>query len=131
MGRERLGSGVWLNGFLWDMLRDQDGIERAEEQAGNGVAGQEDYGPLLPTGANGNTSATATSEDPNDATKGSRFSVSQPSQMVEAAQKTPDTHKPLLARDGTGSLDGMKGKVRENGVGSRELSGEMGGDTET
>jgi len=50
--------------------------------------------------------------------------------MVTAAQKALDTYKSLHGREDVGAMNGKDGKVRENGVGSRELSGEMGGDTD-
>jgi hypothetical protein len=49
--------------------------------------------------------------------------------MVTAAQKALDTYKSLHGKEDAGAIDGNDGEVRENGVGSRELSGEMGGDT--
>jgi hypothetical protein len=50
--------------------------------------------------------------------------------MVTAAQKALDTYKSLHGKEDAGAINGKDGKVRENGVGSRELSGEMGGDTD-
>jgi hypothetical protein len=51
--------------------------------------------------------------------------------MVSAAQKALDTYTSLHGKGDAGAgTSGHIGKVRENGVGSRALSGEMGGDTE-
>ena len=49
--------------------------------------------------------------------------------MVTAAQKALDTNKSLHGGESGVNGDSMNGKGREHGVGSRELSGEMGGDT--
>ncbi len=48
---------------------------------------------------------------------------------VDAAQKALETYQNVHYGNDVGFVYGLKGAVRENGVGSRELSGEMGGDT--
>lgn len=61
-----------------------------------------------------------------------KSALDQARKMVDAAQKALDTYKSLHGRSSVDDLAGTgdKGAVRQNGVGSRELSGEMGGDTQ-
>lgn len=67
----------------------------------------------------------------NDATEEAlKTALEQARKVVDAAQKALDTYKSIHGRSSDSLLSALaKGSVRMYGIGSRELSGEMGGDT--
>lgn len=92
--------GRWLNAHIRELLEERDSFSITGSLPGNGIA-------------NGHI---------KDATEAALFaSLTQARKMVEAAQKALDMYISIHAENGTAA--------RENGIGSRELSGEMGGDT--
>jgi hypothetical protein len=105
MKKEQL-KGVYLNGHIRDLLEERD----AAENGANGAV------------ANGNKQ----SEEDNIA-KVLRVSVEQVKKALGAAEKALETYE--TNRNATTSVLNSKAKARENGIGSRALSGEMGGDT--
>lgn len=113
MKKESL-EGLWLNSHIRELLAERENTKVEEEKV------------------QGNNFAVQKAKDPmHDVLK---KALEQAKAVVEAAQKALDTYQSLHGRDPFENWvgkDGMKGRVRENGVGSRELSGEMGGDTRT
>lgn len=123
-------STLWILRFAW--LTHKQGYwlnahirslleERDEALSGNGKA----HLSLV----NGGT------KDPSDVTAAAlQASLEQARKMVGAAQKALDTYISIHAarENGVGSraLSGEMGGDTRRGVTSRELSGEMGGDTE-
>ncbi len=109
--------GVWLNAHIRALLEERDAL-----QSENGVAAVSGNGTM----PNGTISTT------KDATEEAlKSALDQARKMVDAAQKALDTYKSIHGRSSVDDLGGTEGKGanRQNGVGSRELSGEMGGDT--
>lgn len=98
--------GRWINAHIRELLEDRENSTKNDSSFithGNNIAGN-------PTATNGPPRK-------EDATEAALFaSLTQARKMVEAAQKALDTYVSIHSE-------------RENGVGSRELSGEMGGDT--
>lgn len=118
--------GVWLNAHIRALLEERDAV-----QAENGVAAVSGNGTmpnraisLIGKGVDGVKTKDATEEALKSA-------LDQARKMVDAAQKALDTYKSIHGRSSVDDLGstGGKGANRQNGVGSRELSGEMGGDT--
>jgi hypothetical protein len=101
--------GMWLSIHIRKLLQERDAVE-----TGSWIAtGKEENDPMYEI---------------------LKKALEQAKAVVQASQKALDTYQSLHGRDGYAigvGKDGMKGRVRENGVGSRELSGEMGGDTKT
>lgn len=91
--------GAWLNPHIRSLLEEQ------EQQQQDGLT-------------NG---AAAARDEVGDAL---RASVEQAKKMLEVAQKAMDKYAPVNGSDVKKDV----GKAR-NGLGSREMSGEMGGDT--
>lgn len=116
--------GMWLNVHIRELLEERDahenknGVEtstRREEKVVDEKVG------VVEDGDSHTKDATL------DALNSS---LAQAKKMVEAAQKALDEYKSLHPRlESQDVTINVKGAVRENGVGSRELSGEMGGDT--
>jgi hypothetical protein len=103
--------GVWLNAHIRALLEERDGVVVAPV-SGNG------------TGSDGNG-------EPKDETEEAlKLALEQARKMVDVAQKALDTYKSVHGRNVEDWVEiGGKGANRQYGVGSRELSGEMGGDT--
>ena len=118
--------GIWLNAHIRALLEERDAV-----QAENGVAAVSGNGrmpneavSLIGKGVDDVKVKDATEEALNSA-------LDQAMKMVDAAQKALDTYKSIHGRSSVDDLGstGGKGANRQNGIGSRELSGEMGGDT--
>jgi hypothetical protein len=69
--------------------------------------------------------------DTEDAIRALKVALDKARSVVAGAQKVVDAYKSVHGKSSTGNLDATvgKGANRKNGIGSRELSGEMGGDT--
>ncbi|KAN0112596.1 hypothetical protein V8E51_005547 [Hyaloscypha variabilis] len=69
--------------------------------------------------------------DTEDAIRALKVALDKARSVVAGAQKVVDAYKSVHGKSSTGHLDAtvFKGANRKNGIGSRELSGEMGGDT--
>jgi hypothetical protein len=103
--------GMWLNAHIRSLL---------ESHAS----------PSSTPSLSSSTPTSTSSPNPTDATEQAlRENLLLARKMVTAAQNALDTYKSLHGKEDAGPINGKDGKVRENGVGSRELSGEMGGDT--
>jgi hypothetical protein len=129
--------GVWLNAHIRALIEERDSqVPMAENAVAaspvvGGLSGndiQNGYGLVkeISNGVRGAKLGDATEEALKSA-------LDQARKMVDAAQKALDTYKSLHGRSSADDLTGTggKGAMRQNGVGSRELSGEMGGDTKT
>lgn len=101
--------GVWLNSHIRGLLDEQDGGVKSEKNGKSRVPVQEQKnGSLQP-----------------DATETALLAaLKQAEQVVEAAKHALSTY---VTHHGTKVPNG---DARENGVGSRELGGETGGDTQ-
>jgi len=99
--------GVWLNAHIRGLLEERGGLQ---------------------AGTNGNSAQAPTNgkieHEGVDATEAALVaSLKQAEKMVEAAKHALSAYVAHYGKDI------QTGEARENGVGSRELSGEMGGDT--
>lgn len=126
MSEEQL-EGMWLNTHIRRLIAERDGENgmRATHAKSNGTSMKSE---------NGTTKFLSTSPEHSaaDPTLNALLSsLAQARKLVESTQKALDTYKSLhLYEYENGMLSSsQKRAVRENGVGSRELSGEMGGDT--
>jgi hypothetical protein len=145
MSAEQL-EGMWLNAHIRELLEERNGDSEEIESGGPGAwsehgkagGGGDIVNPLLLVSRNGTVEAGAVTGKEGaeggvikDATEAAlRASLEQARKMVEAAQKALHTYKSIHGFSGPNKRkDGKGASVRENGVGSRELSGEMGGDT--
>jgi hypothetical protein len=133
--------GIWLNAHIRALLEERDA---AAQLAENGVQSANGTKYKASEGEKGVENIAKNAElmenekpvenvaDQKDAIEEAlKLALQQAMKMVEAAQKALDTYKSIHGRsdsDDLGTTD-CKGAVRQNGVGSRELSGEMGGDT--
>ena len=99
--------GMWLNAHIRSLLESHSS----------------DSGSSTPSTAISTPSSTDATE------QALRENLLLARKMVTAAQKALDTNKSLHGGESGVNGDSMNGKGREHGVGSRELSGEMGGDT--
>jgi hypothetical protein len=135
--------GVWLNAHIRALLEERDAV-----QAENGIPAVSGNG-TMPNGAisligkdvedvevkdateNGTVEDTKNGTQHAKAKDATEEALDQARKMVDAAQKALDTYKSIHGRSSVDDLGstGGKGANRQNGVGSRELSGEMGGDT--
>lgn len=128
---ERDGLGKVAEGVVVG-LKEENGNDTAEHRNGNGTKKTEQKAPsqkfsaLFDHKANG-VSHLATSSDPTIVAL--ETSLAQARKLVDSTQKALDTYKSLHCHSDSEDGETQKGAVRENGVGSRELSGEMGGDT--
>jgi hypothetical protein len=103
--------GMWLNAHIRSLLESHSSPSSTPSLSSN-----------TPTSTSNPSSTDATEQALHENLLLAR-------KMVTAAQKALDTYKSLHGKEDAGPIDGNDGEVRENGVGSRELSGEMGGDT--
>ena len=122
--------GMWLNAHIRSLLEERDNVPSTylsnltlapgstEKEKGLAVSGTKEVG----NGTGGESDLTE---------EALKSALDQARKMVDAAQKALDTYKSLHCRSSVDDLAGTggKGAVRQYGVGSRELSGEMGGDT--
>lgn len=92
--------GVWLNAHIRNLLEEQDASQNGTAAKTNGKVGEADA-----------TEAALVA------------SLEQAEKVVEAAKLALCTYVSHYAKDFQG------GEGRDGGVGSREMSGEMGGDT--
>ncbi len=118
--------GVWLNAHIRALLEERDAVpseNRVAAVSGNGTMPNEAIS-LIGKGLDDVRTKDATEEALMSA-------LDQARKMVDAAQKALDTYKSIHGRSSVDDLGSTRGKRanRQNGVGSRELSGEMGGDT--
>jgi hypothetical protein len=104
--------GMWLNAHIRSLLESHSSPSSSPSSTSSG---------------NGTPTSTPTSTDATELALSENLLLAR--KMVTAAQKALDTYKSLHGKEDAGAMNGKDGKVRENGVGSRELSGEMGGDT--
>lgn len=125
MKKEQL-EGVWLNAHIRSLLEERDGIpsDPALQPNPGSVSGNGTEKEEVENCVEGKAEKDATEEALQSA-------LDQARKMVDAAQKALDIYKSLHGRSSIDDLAGAggKGATRQNGVGSRELSGEMGGDT--
>lgn len=126
--------GVWLNAHIRALLEERD--VGAAQLAKSGITiARVDAVLGNDTKANGTITEIEKGIEASklkDATEEAlKSSLDQARKMVDAAQKALDTYKSIHGRSSVDDLGstGGKGANRQNGVGSRELSGEMGGDT--
>jgi hypothetical protein len=103
--------GMWLNAHIRSLL---------EEHSSS---------PTSVSSTAGNSTPISTISSTDATEQALRENLLLAWKMVTTAQKALDTYKLLHGKEDAGAINGKDGKVRENGVGSRELSGEMGGDT--
>lgn len=130
---ERDGLGKVAEGVVVG-LKDENGNGTSEHKNGNrnGIKKSEHKTPsqsflaLFDPQMNGAPHVT-TSSDPTIVAL--ETSLAQARKLVDSTQKALDTYKSLHCHSDSEDGETQKGAVRENGVGSRELSGEMGGDT--
>jgi hypothetical protein len=122
--------GMWLNAHIRSLLEERDSVPSTslsslalapgstEKEKGLAVSGAKE----VENGTGGESDLTE---------EALKSALDQARKMVDAAQKALDTYKSLHSRSSVDDLAGTggKGAVRQYGVGSRELSGEMGGDT--
>lgn len=133
--------GVWLNGHIHELLRERDlGIDK-ETEPGNGRSTAADQGPTTSTKAAAPEDATA---------QALRDALKHAEKVVEAAQSALQSYlggsAALAARsrkgnrtdrgnvaageaNNPGGVDTLAAGLTRRGITSRELSGEMGGDT--
>jgi hypothetical protein len=109
--------GMWLNAHIRSLLEEQSSFPSPSSSSTNLVLGN----------ASQTTISTPNSTDVAELALRENLLLAR--KMVTAAQKALDTYKSLHEKEDAGAIDEKDGKVRENGVGGRELSGEMGGDT--
>jgi hypothetical protein len=102
--RKKELEGMYLNGHIRKLLEEKDGV--------NGGS------------TNGTKLDGTKQEEGDEMTKVFRTLVEQAKKALEAAEKALETYQ---TRSSTTITD--KRSTRENGIGSRALSGEMGGDT--
>ena len=122
--------GMWLNAHIRSLLEERDNVPSTylsnltlapgstEKEKGLAAGGTKE----VENGTGGESDLTE---------EALKSALDQARKMVDAAQKALDTYKSLHSRSSVDDLAGTggKGAVRQYGVGSRELSGEMGGDT--
>ena len=110
MSSEQL-KGMWLNAHIRELLEESNCSAKVPSHGNSG---------LMSEGI-GQIDATA---------EALKASLEQARKMVNAAQKALDVY---IEENHTKKdmSDSGNGATRNNGVGSRELSGEMGGDTRT
>jgi len=110
--------GMWLNAHIRALLEERDAVANPAplSVSGNGTEKE-----------NGGSEAK---EEKDETEEALMLTLAQARKMVDAAQKALATYKSIHGRtaDDMGDVAG-KGANRQNGIGSRELSGEMGGDT--
>jgi hypothetical protein len=129
--------GMWLNAHIRELLEERD----AGAASGNGEAATSENGvaslPLVDVGDE-RVSENGTGTSVKDVTEEAlKASLVQAMKMVDAAQNALDTYNSIHTRNGNvrkhgvGSrqLSGEMGFNTRHGITSRELSGEMGGDT--
>lgn len=110
--------GMWLNAHIRELLEERDAIEITN---GATASTQQEYKLV---------DEKVVSHKGDAALDALNSSLTQARKMVEAAQKAIDMYRSLHPQfEPQDVTTNGKGAVRENGVGSRELSGEMGGDT--
>lgn len=115
-------AGQFLNAHILALLQERDGLG----EVGKGVVvGFKDDGQKT----NGTHARAA-----NPVVVALESAVKQAKALVSSTQEALETYKTLHHSSGRSDANGsvpatLKGAVRQNGVGSRELSGEMGGDT--
>jgi len=119
-----------LNAHIRSLLEERDGVPSTSLSSLTLAPGstEEEKGLAV----NGTKEAENGTGGESDLTEEAlKSALDQARKMVDAAQKALDTYKSLHGRSSVDDLAGTggKGAVRQNGVGSRELSGEMGGDT--
>jgi hypothetical protein len=119
--------GVWLNAHIRALIEERDADLSSNRTllsvTGNGTMAENETCTEKENGHN--------QEEGKDETEEAlKLTLAQARKMVDAAQKALDTYKSIHGRNGEdmGDVAG-KGANRRNRVGSRELSGEMGGDT--
>jgi len=123
MSKESL-EGFWLNRHIRELLEERDNepaaaAAAAEVESENGI----EYEKNTEDG----TKIQASVGDPTLSALVENLLLAR--KTVDAAQKALETYQNVHYGNDVGFVYGLKGAVRENGVGSRELSGEMGGDT--
>jgi hypothetical protein len=117
--------GVWLNAHIRALLEERD-------------AGFSTNRTLLPVSRNSTEKGIGSDveigdgrgEGKDETEEALKLALVQARKMVDAAQKALDTYKSIhggTADDVESVAD--RGASRQNGVGNREMSGEMGGDT--
>ena len=112
--------GMWLNAHIRHLLEERK--SSSGDVSGNGTVEK------VPLGDG--ASELGESVSGKDETEAAlRFSLLQARKMVDAAKRALDTYKSIHGNANDVVEKDLKGAVRENGVGSRELGGEMGGDT--
>jgi len=134
MSLEQL-QGMWLNAHIRKLLEERDNSPNGTHAVVNELAckGESERNaiitelPLVDGNLSENCSLKAGAGDATeDALKSS---LQQARKMVDAAQKALNTYKSIHGQNGDTVAKNGEWRVRVNGVGSRELSGEMGGDT--
>jgi hypothetical protein len=133
MSAEQL-EGFWLNAHIRALLEERDVGAAQLAKSGTMITR---VGAVLgnDTEANGTIKEIEKDIESSKLKDGTeealKSSLEQARKMVDAAQKALDTYKSIHGRSSVDDLGstGAKGANRQNGVGSRELSGEMGGDT--
>ena len=112
--------GMWLNAHIRHLL------EERKNSSGD-VSGNDTF-EKVPRGESAlELEVSIRGEDETEAAL--RFSLQQARKMVDAAKKALDTYKSIHGNVTDVVEKDLKGAMRENRVGSRELGGEMGGDT--
>jgi hypothetical protein len=122
--------GMWLNAHIRSLLEERDGVPSTSLSSLTLAPGSTEKEKDL--AVNGTKEVENGTGEESDLTEEAlKSALDQARRMVDAAQKALDTYKSLHGRSSVDDLAGTggKGAVRQNGVGSRELSGEMGGDT--
>ena len=105
MGRKGL-EGLWINRFIWEMIEEREKLNGEKVGIKKNGEGKRDI-KLAEL----------------------KLELQNALEAVENAKKALEEYQILDGGiNGEMAIHG-KGAVRENGVGSRELSGEMGGDT--
>lgn len=120
MTKEQL-EGIWLNAHIRELLDEKltGGKSDAEKIGG---AHDKVARPDQVDEGHGQDGRSETEDATEEALKAS---LEQAKKMVESAQKALNIYKSLHGENGK-SVSHIAGR---NGIGSRELSGEMGGDT--
>jgi len=127
MSREQL-EGNWLNAHIRNLLGEKEDNAKLFEDG-------EDNGPTL--AESGNSDDVKSGVEVKDETEEALLAaLNQARKMVDAAQRAVDIYK-SLHQNGSAGLETAKGQEvdslinsgKRRGVTSRELSGEMGGDT--
>jgi hypothetical protein len=119
-------SGLFLNAHIRNLIDERDGLvlKSADHLLASNDKNLTNFSRPLPTPAASGTSTPAQV----DATEASlRAKLYEARKQVDAAQKALDDYKSSSSDAEVGDEDG--GVSLRHGVSSRELSGEMGGDT--